>query len=295
MKVCVGASSFSSESAKRLLEEHDIELVLNPYGRRLTQEETITHLQGAVGLLAGLEPLNEAVFSACPQLRAAARIGIGVDNVDFEAAKRHGVKISNTPEGPTEAVAEMTLAALLTIAHRIIPANTDVHRGIWKKRLGFSIRGSRVLIIGYGRIGRRTAELMRGLGAEISVYDKYNEAVSTCSLEEALRSAEVVTLHAAGTDAILDRDKLSLLPEGAVVLNSARGPLVDEDALYDALQSGQVSWYWGDAHWREPYDGKLLSCENAILTPHLCTYTTRCREEMELAAVRNLLEDLGCV
>ncbi len=295
MKVCVGASSFSSIGAKALLEEHGVELVLNPFGRRLTQEETIAHLQGADGLLAGLEPLNEAVFSACPQLRAVARIGVGVDNVDFEAAKKHGIKVSNTPDAPTEAVAEMTLAALLTIAHRIVPSNNDIHKGIWKKQLGFSIRGAKVLVIGYGHIGRRSAELMRDLGAVIEVYDKYNQSVSTCTLEEGLSAAEVVTLHAAGTDTILDADHLALLPMGAVVLNSARGPLVDELALYDALKSGRVGWYWGDAHWREPYNGKLLECENAILTPHISTYTTRCREEMEKAAVKNLLEDLGCV
>ena len=183
-----------------LLEKYGIEVRKNPFGRKLTEEETIAHLQGADGLLAGLEPLDERVFSACPQLKAIARIGIGMDNVDAEAAKRHGIKVSNTPDAPTEAVAEMTLAALLTIAHQIVPANADVHGGVWKKRMGFSIRGTKVLVVGYGRIGRRTAELMQSLGAEIAVYDKYAAALSTCSLEEGLGWADVITLHAAGAD-----------------------------------------------------------------------------------------------
>lgn len=297
MIIAVGASSFADKSdrAINLLLEHGIEVRKNPYGRKLDEGEIIAHLQGVDGLLAGLEPLNEAVFSACPQLKAIARIGIGMDNVDLEAAKRHGIRVSNTPDAPTEAVAEMTLSALLAIAHQIIPANADVHAGIWKKRMGFSIRGTKILLIGFGRIGRRTGELMKLLGAEIAVYDKYVAKACTCTLEEGLRWADVVSLHAAGAETILTADKLALCQPGVVLLNSARGGLVDEGALFAMLQDGRVGWYWGDALWSEPYQGNLLSCTNAILTPHICTYTTQCREEMETAAAENLLEDLGVV
>ena len=121
MRVAVGASSFAADSGKalQLLLDQGIEVVKNPYGRKMDLQETIRHLQGADALLAGLEPLNEEVFANTPQLKAIARIGIGMDNVDLEAAARHGIKVSNTPEGPTDAVAEMVLAALLAIGHRI--------------------------------------------------------------------------------------------------------------------------------------------------------------------------------
>ena len=294
MKIAVGASSFAADSdqAVRLLQEHGMEAVRNPYGRKLTQEETIRHLQGADGLLAGLEPLNETVFSQCPQLRAIARIGIGMDNVDLEAARRHGIKVSNTPEGPTDAVAEMTLAALLCIGHRIIPANSDMHRLVWKKQMGFSIAGCRVLVIGYGHIGQRTADLLRKMQAEVMVYDKYQQEASDCTLEEGLQAADVITLHASGKEEILSGELLDKIKDGAVLLNSARGALVNEDALYDALKSGKISWYWGDVFREEPYAGKLTECENAVLTPHISTYTTACRASMEMQAVQNLLEDL---
>lgn len=297
MKVAVGASSFAANSTKalELLEAQGIKVIKNPFGRKLTQEEIMDHLQGAEGLLAGLEPLNEQVFSVCPQLKAIARIGIGMDNVDLAAAKKYGIKVSNTPDGPTEAVAEMTAAALLCIAHQIIPANQDIHEGRWKKRMGFSIQGKKVLLIGYGRIGQQTGKLLTGLGAQILIYDKYNQTVSTCSLEEGLACADIISLHAAGKDLILSAQELALCKAGVVLLNSARGTLVDEDALYQALKEGKVSWYWGDALWQEPYQGKLCDCPNAILTPHISTYTARCRESMETAAVQNLLEDLGCV
>lgn len=295
MKVVVGASSFAegNDGIERLLIEKDIELVKNPFGRKLTKEETIRHLQGADGLLAGLEPLDEEVFSRCPDLKAIARIGIGMDNVDREAAERYGIKVSNTPEGPTDAVAEMTLAALLSICHHIIPSDRDVHNGVWKKRLGKSISELKVLIVGYGHIGRETAGLMAGLGAEILVYDKYDAGNSTCLLEEGVEGADVISLHASGKDEIITKEMFGQMKEGVIILNSARGGLINEQGLYEGLRTGRVAAFWGDALWQEPYGGILKECENAILTPHICTYTTKCRASMEMQAVENLIRDLG--
>jgi D-3-phosphoglycerate dehydrogenase len=295
MKVAVGASSFGDAAPEVLerLQEEGIEVVRNPYKRKMTQEEIIEHLQGAVGLLAGLEPLNEEVFRACPDLKAIARIGIGMDNVDREAAQRYGIKVSNTPEGPTNAVAEMTLAALLAICHNLIPANEDVHNGIWKKRMGRSIQGLKVLVIGYGAIGRRVSELLRGMGAEIMIYDKYLPEKSTHTLEEGISAADVISLHASGKEEILSEELFRRMKEGVILLNSARGGLIHEKALYNALKTGKAAVFWGDALWTEPYEGILRECKNAILTPHICTYTTQCRTSMERQAVENLLEDLG--
>ena len=285
MKVAVGASSFSDSSDKAitLLLEKGIEVVKNPYKRRMTEDEIIKHLSDADGLLAGLEPLNENVFRQAPHLRAVARIGIGMDNVDQEAARRYGIKISNTPDGPTQAVAEMTLTNLLTLIHEVLPSNEDVHNGVWKKRIGRSVRGIKVFVIGYGHIGRKTAELLELLGAEVLIYDKYNEAASTCSLEKGLQTADAVTLHVSGNREVIGVREMEFMKEGVILLNSARGTVVNENALYDNLMSGKIAGYWGDALWQEPYYGKVCECRN----------TTTCRESMETEAVQNLLRDLG--
>lgn len=297
MKVVVGASSFANSNPKliQMLQDKGIEVVKNPYGRKMNQQEIIEHLQGADGLLAGLEPLNEEVFQCCPKLKVIARIGIGMDNVDLKAAKKYGIKVSNTPEGPTNAVAEMTLTALLSICHNIIWANQDVHNDIWKKRLGHSITEFKILIIGYGHIGKKTAELFAKFGAQILIYDKYNQEVSTCELEEGLAQADVVSLHASGKEEILTEELMKCMKQGVIILNSARGGLINEYALYKALKENHVSAFWGDALWEEPYHGILRECENAVLTPHICTYTKSCRDSMELQAVKNLLGDLGYV
>jgi D-3-phosphoglycerate dehydrogenase len=293
-KIAVSASSFASESdsAVRLLAEHGFEVIKNPFGRKLTTGETIEHLQGAAGLLAGLETLGEEVFSACPDLKAIARIGIGTENVDFDAAKRHGIKVSNTPEGPTYAVAEMTLAALLTIARRIVPANNDLHNKAWKKQMGFSLRGSTLLLVGYGRIARQFAEMLKPFGITLLISDP-NVPENNGPLAGLLPETDIISLHASGKETILNTAMFSYIKKGAVLLNSARGALVDENALVQALQTGGVSWYWGDVFSAEPYAGALCEIPNALLTPHISTYTGLCREQMEMQAVRNLLGDLA--
>ncbi len=296
MKVVVGASSFADagDQALNMLLERGIEVVQNPYGRKMSEEEIIRHLQGADGLLAGLEPLTDHVFANAPQLKAIARIGIGMDNVDCEAAKQRGIRVSNTPDAPTAAVAEMALAALLAMGHEIIACNADVHNRIWKKRIGFSLDGLNVLLIGYGRIGRKVADHLRHFGSNIFLYDPYLPELSEDSLEGALAKADVVTLHASGKKEILTAECFGAMRDGVVLMNCSRGALINEEALYNSLKSGKVSKYWGDVFWEEPYQGKLLECENAILTPHISTYNSLCRRTMETEAVINILEDLGC-
>ncbi len=302
MIVAIGPSSFADEDTAPLamLEAAGVTVRPNPYKRRLTEAEIIEQLQGVDGLIAGLEPLNRNVISTCaPTLKAIARVGIGVENVDFDAAREFNVKVSSTPDGPINSVAEMCLAALLTIGRTILPANEALHNGEWKKSIGFGLMGTKVLLIGYGRIGRRTAELLRAFGAEILVHDPYLDAATlrhgerVVSLEDGLREAEVVSLHASGEDCVLGREQFALMPKGAVLLNSARGGLVAEDALVAALEAGTLRAVWFDAFWKEPYLGPLTRYPQALLTPHISTYTVQCRREMETAAVKNLLRDLG--
>lgn len=295
MKIVVGASSFAAENDKaiNMLLDKGVEVVKNPYGRKLSVEETIEHLKEADGLLAGLEDINEELLSQCPKLKAIARIGIGMDNIDKEACDKHGIKVSNTPDAPTAAVAEMALTVLLAIGHQIIPSNQDMHNKIWKKRIGFSLIGLNILIVGYGRIGRKFAEYLKAFESNILVYDPLQPSISEKSLQEALGKADVISLHASGKEQILNKECICSMKDGVTILNCARGELVDEDAIYTGLHSGKIAYYWGDVFSEEPYAGPLTECENAILTPHTSTYNRLCRLKMESEAVRNIMEDLG--
>jgi D-3-phosphoglycerate dehydrogenase len=301
LRVGIGASSFAAEdlSPLKLLEKYPIEVVRNPYGRKLSESESLEFTRDLDGLLAGLEPLNEHVLSAAPRLRALARIGIGMDNVDQAAAKKKGIKVSNTPEGPTQAVAELTLAAALAIGRGLTKANEAPHRKEWIKEIGVGLSGAQVLLIGFGRIGRRTAELFRVFGAEVRATDPSlstgSEIAGTriVGLNDGLKWASIVSLHASGKNSILREAELLLLRPGAILLNSARGELVDETSLIAALDRKQLRGAWLDTFAEEPYSGPLTNRPEVLLTPHIATYTRQCRLDMEMAAVNNLLRDLG--
>jgi len=301
MKIAISTSSFASMDSAPIdkLIANNVEVVENPLGRRLTESEIITQLHGVDGLLAGLEPLNSHVFRSCPKLKAIARVGVGMDNVDIEAAKQAGLKVSNTPEGPTAAVAEMTIAAALALARQIIPANNALHQKQWAKSIGLGLKNTKVLIIGYGRIGRKVAELFQYFGSQVMIYDPIvREAdlpdnMQLVDLEKGLETSDIVSLHAAGDDPILTSQNMGSIKQGVIILNSARGSLVDEDALIEALNDGRVASAWFDAFPEEPYKGKLTEYEQVLLTPHMSTYSVQCRKDMEMAAVDNILRDLG--
>lgn len=301
IKVAISTSSFASinPAPLQLLEKKGLDVVPNPFGRRLTEEEIISHLHGVDGLLAGLEPLNANVFMNCSQLKAIARVGIGMENVDLDAAKQSGIQVSNTPEGPTDAVAEMTLAATLNLSRGILPANDALHLKQWDKSIGSGLKAKNILIIGYGRIGRRTAELFQAFGAHIMVCDPAVKQIDLengeqlVKLPEGLKSADMISLHAGGNDTILTAIEFNGMKKGVTILNSARGCLIEERALINALNSGKVAFAWLDVFQEEPYFGKLTEYDQVLLTPHMSTYTIQCRKDMELAAVNNLLHDLG--
>ena len=301
LKIAIGPSSFAAQddTPMKMLEAAGMDVVPNPYGRRLTEEEIIKQLNDVDGLIAGLEPLNKRVISSSPKLKAIARVGIGVDNVNFQAAAEHSVKVSSTPDGPTRAVAELTIAGMLSLCRQLPQMNADMHAGQWNKVISMGLSNTPVLFIGYGRIGRAVGELLKSFGPDILVCDptvnaedlKHGETLVT--LDQGLAKASVITLHAGGDKVILDKKAFDQMRDGVILLNSARAGLVDEQAFLSAVSSGKIFGAWFDAFWQEPYNGESLNYPNVLLTPHVCTYTRQCRLGMETEAVQNLLRDLG--
>lgn len=304
MRVAIGPSSFGDASKEpiEMLERHGIEIVPNPYGRRLTEEEIIRHLEGIDGLIAGLEPLNQRVLDASKNsLKAIARVGIGMNNVDIPYAESLGIKVSNTPDGPTESVAEMTLTALLSLIRMVPQTNQKLHTGKWEKYIGRSLQGLNIGIIGYGRIGKRFRKYLECFPCRVYIFDPYlgenadlNEGDIRCdTLDQLLKNADVISFHAAGAQEIIGAEEIGKMKDGVIILNCARGELISEEALIAGLDSGKIQGLWLDAFWQEPYTGKLTQYDNVLLTPHVGTYTQQCRKSMEVTAVNNILRDLG--
>ncbi len=293
-KILIAPSSFAAVDNAPLaeLERQGFEIVRNPYGRKLTEEELRQILPGVIGTIAGLEPLTRSVLSES-NLKVISRCGTGLDNVDMEAARELRIQVFNTPDAPTLAVAELTVGMMLTMPRRIKAMDQSLHEGKWDKLIGMQLQGRTVVIIGFGRIGRKVGELLRPFDVQLLIVDPNIQDSSFCiSLEEALRSADIIALHASGNSIILGRREFSIMKPGAFVLNAGRGELIDEKALMDAIETGTVAGAWLDTFSVEPYYGPLAGCQQVILTPHASTYSAQCRVGMETEAVRNLIDGL---
>ena len=296
-KILLGPSSFGDASTQplELLRSAGYEIVDNPYKRRLTKDELLDLLPGISGLIAGLEPLDRDVLSKS-ELKALSRVGSGMSNVDQEAAKELGVAVSNTPDGPTLAVAELTVGSLFNLLRQTTTMDRAMRGGKWDKRMGRQMKDLTVSIVGFGRIGRKTGELLKALGVNVIAVDPFlndaPEGFELKPLHEALSVSDAVSLHASGEDTLLGPAEFEAMKEGIYLLNPARGGLIDYDCLFSSLDSGKVAGVWADAHPEEPYDGKLLSYDQALLTPHIGSYSLEGRIKMEMDAAQNLIDDL---
>lgn len=305
LTVAVSVSSLGAAdpSPRDRLERLGIRLIDNAYGRRLTEDEAIELLQEADGVIAGTEPLTERVLEQAGQLKVISRVGTGLDNVDLECAKRAGIAVFNTPDAVTAAVAELTVGGVLAVLRRTWWMDAELRAGRWSRHMGSLLEGKSVGIVGLGRIGRRVAELLVCFRAEPVGFDVAPDAdragkagIRLTELDDLLASADIVTLHVSSGNLeapLIGQRELELMREGAILVNTARGGLIDEDALCEALEAGSLGGAYLDTFEREPYEGRLASLPNVLLTPHAGSYAREARVRMETEAVNNLLEFLG--
>lgn len=280
------------------LERAGVELRTNPYRRKLTEDEAVEQLSdGVVGLVAGLEPLTARVLGSAPSLRAIARVGIGLDSVDLAAAERLGIEVMNTPDPPARAVAELTLGHILSLLRRISLVDRRLHAGTWSPEMGSLLSGRTVGFVGFGRIGRRLARLLEPFDVEILVNDPAAGDVphERTSLDDLLSRSNVITLHVPygpDTHHLIDANRLALMRPDAILVNVARGGLIDEDALADALGHEGIAGAALDCFADEPYHGPLAGMDRVQMTAHMGTYARETRDQMEREAATKIVECL---
>jgi D-3-phosphoglycerate dehydrogenase len=283
-----------------LLEGAGIPFTVNPLGRKVTEDELIAMLPGHDMLIAGTEVISDRVMAAAPQLRLISRVGIGLDGVDLAAARRRGVHVSYTPEAPAPAVAELTIGLMLCLLRSVHLANAQLHRGEWERHFGRRLSEVTIGIIGVGRIGRRVLRRIAAFGTPRVLANDLNpdpKAVPELKLEwvgkdEIFRNADIVTIHVpltAQTRGMVGRRQFAAMKQGALVVNTARGGIVDEADLADALRSGVIAGAAIDVFEREPYSGDLASIERCILTAHMGSMSEDCRFRMETEATEEVL------
>ncbi len=295
-------SSFGKGSPQILkdLQEKGFNVVVNPYGRKLTEEELkeLLNQHRPIGVLAGTEPVTDSVLKdAREYLKVISRVGVGWDNVDKQTAGNLGIQVFRTAGVLNKAVAELTLGMILSALRAIPLQDRQIRDGVWQKRMGRLLQGKVVGVIGFGSIGQCVGKLISAFDATVLYYDPVSIAVAWArpvSIHNLLAQSDIVTIHADAQNQILgETELLSLCKPGVIIVNTSRGGLVDEKVLYQALVSERVAFACLDVFDQEPYSGHLSQLENVIMTPHIGSYAQEARIRMEEMAVENLLKALG--
>ena len=301
-KLVISTSSFDVENNACLdhLINSGMHIVGNSYKRKLTEDEIIELLgKDTIGIIAGIEPLTERVFSSAKNLKVISRCGAGLDNVELTAAKLHGISVFNTPEAPAQAVAELTMGLMLAALRRICQTDRLLRANEWPRMQGQLLAAQTVGIIGLGRIGKRVARLSQAFDARVISHDPHidpaSHGVESVYLEELLAEANVISLHLpyiTDTHHLLDTKSFARMKPGSIIINAARGGLIDETALNEALISGHLGMAALDVFEQEPYHGPLTRNDKVILTSHIGSLAKESRKRMEAEAAENLLEGL---
>jgi len=304
-KILTSPSSFGQVGKEpfEILSSNGYEVINNPYGRKLTEEEVIELAKECIGIVAGVESLSAKVMDALPLLKCISRVGVGMDSVDLEYAKKKGISVVNTPDGPTRSVAELTLALTFSLLRRVPQADCAMKMKKWQKQTGNLLHKKTIGVIGLGRIGKMVAEMFRALGNPVIGYDLFpdkiwskNHSVQLCEMNQVLSESDIITLHIPGNkdkSAVIGNKELSLMKKSSLIINIARGGVVDEEALYEALKFGQLAGAGIDVFTNEPYNGLLCDLDNVVLTPHIGSYAEEGKLQMEIDAVNNLIKEIS--
>lgn len=283
------------------LRSADYEVIGSTPGQTPSEDELISLMDGTVGWLAGVEPITARVLDSATELQAISRNGTGIDNIDLKAAEKNNIEIFRAQGTNARGVAELTFGLMLDLCRSISSIDHNLKEGKWTRRKGFELENRTLGIIGCGLIGQIVARIGLAMGMDVIAYDAYpNEAFnpgpgfSFVSLEVAIAKSEVITFHCPPTDKpILDRAAISKMKDGALVINTARATLVDDNALLEALNSGKLRGYGTDVfHAEPPGNDPLVTHDQVIATTHIGGFTSESVDRATETAVTNLLDFL---
>lgn len=280
-RVAVLSRSFSAHPILRAeLSAEYPDVTFNETGKTLAGDELLAFVAGHDGVIVALEKLDAEALAKMKGVTIISKYGVGLDNVDLKAAARLGLKVGWTGGVNRRSVAELAIGQMLVVLHRAQEAASEVRAGTWRQLKGRELRGRTVGILGCGHVGKEVARLLRGFECRVLTHDIRDfpefyaaEKVEPMTLAELLERSEVLTVHLPHTKAthnMLDAAALARLPRGAVIVNLARGGIVDEDALLASVKSGHIAGAALDVFANEPPKNKeLLLNPNIVGTPHI--------------------------
>jgi phosphoglycerate dehydrogenase-like enzyme len=298
--VAVASHSFpKSDILKQELLQQYPGSIFNETRKPLGRDALIAFLRGYERAITGLEVLDAVTFAALPDLRVVSKYGVGLDMIDFDAARRHGVSIRHTPGVNAQSVAELTLAFCLMLARRLGPLTREMRDGVWTHGGGRQLSSAVIGIVGCGHVGKAVAMLSRAFGARVVAHDIVDDpefyaahAIAAVSLDRLLAEADFVSLHVpldASTAGMIGALQIDRMKRTAFLINTARGGIVDESALKSALLDRRLAGAAFDVfHSEPPTDTALLRLDNFVSTPHAGGSSEEAVLAMGRAAIRNL-------
>lgn len=304
-KILVSASHFDTlcNDAMELLKANGHEVIYD--ASRKFPAYSFEELQEIIGdidaALIGMDNYTEDVFKIAPKLKAVAKFGVGVDNIDCKAAKAYGVKVLNAPGQNSNAVAELTVGFMLDVLRRVLPLHKKMEEGEWPRYMGEEIKGKTVGLLGFGAIARMVVEKLRGFDVRVLAYDLYPDnreaerlGVTMTSMDEVICSSDIVSIHIPATKDtyhLFDEEMFKKMKKGSYIINAARGALIDLEVLSSNLNSGHIAGAALDAFEIEPLPktASILQCENIVLTPHTGAETKEAYRNVSLCTCRDII------
>jgi phosphoglycerate dehydrogenase-like enzyme len=299
-KIAVSSRTFSG--TPELVDEinkYFTNIVFNT-DKELTDREALAEFTGdAEGLLVALDPIDDYVLDRCPNLKIVSKYGVGLDNVDIPALERRDIKLGWTGGVNKLSAAEMTVGFMLGLSRNLFKGSYELKQGIWNKDGGFNLSGRTIGIIGVGHIGKEVIRLLAPFNCKILVNDIIDQSeyyasvgVTEATKEEIFAQAEIITMHTPATPLthhLINEKSISLMRKDALVINAARGPLVDYKALKEALKSGRIAGAATDVYDEEPpEDRELVALNNLVTTPHIGGNSKEAVVAMGMSAIEHL-------
>ena len=304
-RVFVSTAPFAegNEFPLEMLRANGIDFNVNTLKRKLTEIELMEMAGDAEAIIAGTEPITRRVMEKCTRLRHISRVGVGLDSVNLLEAKAKGISVSYTPDAPAPAVAELTIGLMLSLLRNIHVANSAMHQGKWNRYFGRRIAEITIGIIGVGRIGARVLRRTQGFGTPRLLV---NDVLPTLELNREFKlewvskdiifkQADMISLHVPltlKTKGLVGAKELGMMKPDTFLINTSRGGVVDEKALYHALKENKIAGAAIDVFEKEPYQGPLAELGNCLLTSHMGSMSLDCRTRMEIEATEEAIRFL---
>ena len=307
MKILITPTSFKPDGnipALDQLRSFADTLVFNPQSRPMTEDELILMLEGCDGCIAGLDSFTRKVIENTQKLKVISRYGIGIDNIDMAASRSKNIVVCNTPGVNAHAVADLTFGLLLCVARKISALDRYTKAGKWTRSIGIELFGKTIGILGLGAVGKAVANRAAGFSMRILAYDPYineeyaeKKGIISADFGQVIKEADFLCLHqplTGETSHIINHDVMSAMKKDAIIVNTARGGLIDENAAYQLLKSGHLGGVGLDVYETEPPGvHPLFALDNVVVTPHTSAHTAEAITGMAYMAVQNMIDVLS--